>query len=1206
MAEMNTNDDTAPCVSSEQLFPMCEYPEMCGDVSVHDKISHACTIELAKLSRSLLSVTLNTQRVEELYNKISECLVTMDRPPLAPWGVNHVEFFTNLHAFLTIPFTVKECDSKECTQRDVTTDLLHVLSDSGIHHIHAGCPFHIEDNLTHCVHAMLRAIGIHIDESFDAMFRKGVTALLHDIAKGCTLLISGKNVAFPAHGIGGSITCRHIWNTGFLRWFTSDQWDHLCDVICFHMYGCSRDPAQVNVDAISRLPSDLRSSLCELSRADRGGGIPLEAFAHTVPFLGEGMSGKQMLDEAAEITLDGFMETYSLRGVYISLVGGSAQGKSRTAEYIIERLTAKGVSPDRIHHFQRDEFILATGRKLLGNADATYIEAYAEVERVNAENRAAGKSGPTIKQQISSSMASAADLALRKGHIVIYDTCATYYFGARHDIFPSAAADSLRLNIHVVRTTCVTEADQARHGMETLESQISAATSFSLLKPFSEGVGGKKGIGLRDIRPVWAAWDPVKEIHGKCPHFALSVSTAVRDGQELPNRMLTHFVDQVATIPEREYVDPVTVMNLGDLMNYLDTLLCGAGSSRAEMTSALEQWFNERAYSVSYPMRGYLRRAEYYAAILSGNSELADQLKVRIPDSLYVASPEDISRMNSTRVAKDVETLTVLNSSLITVKYRDGVNRQWTAPWHIQSRTPICMFTDKWSVVSAMPRGPEVAGDTEHEVVELQDLEVGDDDDLSHFAEHYQTIVRAMNGNEDEATKIDEVVCSSKRDGMCFRCIYIKKGTAAASFWSNVLKFVDDPFVSAFIQTSRRLTRGDIVIPASNGTAFLTQPNIQNWMACSIALSYGISNTTLLEISRNSGSAVDVMNVDDLLNRFITDIVRANSNSQADTVMHTFEAIGGPNRMCAFDTVAHTELASNYTIDQCGISYLGYSFSTTDGYMSWVPHYDVNHPFYEPTFWRFPSVRTTLIALKDLAKVFSGATSWEEFFSIHPHSNKDVEKAMLPDPEGFVAYPLMHAFGVKQPVYCKAKTWMYYILHKIKSKNIPSILGMPEKFGDAFPGYKAVKDFFGNLEGIEAMITELCGSVMLPTMVDSISEKAKGALQRVTPDVGFKLVLNNAKSVWPDVCIPIAAKYFDAFTTMIASETKDSEEETLDFMKKRSEGADTLRCLLMELKCYEPEWQKRLAEELDIDAVASSGKIPKTIGSLWDVIWSAH
>jgi len=1060
---------------------------------------------------------------------------------------------------------------------------------------------------------MLRSLDMNINGDETIMFRKAVTALLHDIAKGCTLLISGSNVSFPAHGLGGSITCRHIWNSAFSRWFTSNQWDHLCDVLCFHMYGCSREPCSENIAAISRFPEQLRTGLCDLSRADRGGAIPLEEFAHATPFIGESADSMNMIDIAATESLYEFMTNYNLRGVYISLMGGSAQGKSHTADRIIMQLVEKGVDRDRIHHFQRDEFILSTGRKLLDNLDACYGDAYTEVERVNAENKEAGKTGISIKQQINLNMAAAADRALRQGHIVIYDTCATYYFGSRSGIFPAAATDSLRFDVYVVRTTCVTEADKDRHDMETLDAQISAAASFSLLKPFADGVGGKKGFGLLEIRPVWAAWNVAQEIHAKCPHFALSVSTIVRDGQELPNNTLNHFVDQISTLPEKEFIDPVTTMNLEELMNHLDTLLCSVGSTRPDMTDALEQWFNERAYNVGYPIRPYLRRAEYYAAVHSNNTEMANAFRARIPENLPVATIEEINAMKLLNVSNDVITLTQLNASCITVKYRDGVNRQWTAPWHIQSRTPICMFTEKWSVVSAMPRGPEVAGDVEHEVVELQDLEVGDDDDLDHFAPHYQTVVRAMNGNVTEAEKIDEVVCSSKRDGMCFRCIYVKSGSDESSFWSTVMRYVDDPVVNAFVNMSRRITRGGMIIPASNGTAFLTHPDIQNWMVCSIALSYDISHETLVGIAKSGGSAITVLDThlsmdETLLKRFVMDM-SGFVGYHANVEMHTFEALGGPDRMCAFDIRPHTELASNYTVDQCGISYLGFSFSTSDGYLSWVPHYDITHPFYEPTFWKFENVTTTVTALKDLAKVFAGEINWNAFFEIHSRSNTNVSKAMLPDPEGFVAYLLMDAFGTKQPVYCKAKTWMYYILHKIKSKNIPSILRMPAQFGNAFPGYKAVSDFFGNLSGIEAMINELCSSVMCDEMVNAIPPKAAGALARVAPDVGFKLVLNNANSVWPNVCIPIAAKHFDAFNTMLpttVTENSECSEETRGFATKRSEGANMLRCLLMGLECYNDKWRAKLAEELDIEVVATSGKIPKTIGSLWDVIWTAH
>ena len=149
-------------------------------------------------------------------------------------------------------------------------------------------------------------------------------------------------------------------------------------------------------------------------------------------------------------------------------------------------------------------------------------------------------------------------------------------------------------------------------------------------------------------------------------------------------------------------------MNMPQLLDHLDSTLCGAGSTRAEKTAAIEQWFAERAFSVGYPLRTYLRRSEYYASTLAGDEKAAADARLRV-SNIHIASLDEIVAMKE-EVERDLEKIRELNAGFITVKYIDGMNRQWTAPWHIQSRTPICIFTgESWEVVSAMPRGPEVS-----------------------------------------------------------------------------------------------------------------------------------------------------------------------------------------------------------------------------------------------------------------------------------------------------------------------------------------------------------------------------------------------------------------------------------------------------------------------------------------------------------------
>lgn len=589
---------------------------------------------------------------------------------------------------------------------------------------------------------------------------------------------------------------------------------------------------------------------------------------------------------------------------------------------------------------------------------------------------------------------------------------------------------------------------------------------------------------------------------------------------------------------ELDAAGPTATMNLAQLMRHLEATVAVAHDGREAKTEAIIDWFKARAYMVGLPLQGYLRRATYLLALARGDavdSASMRELRSRLANegSFLQSAAKEAATASVAEHQARVDELTELAHSCLTIKYLDGVNRLWSAPWHIQARTPIVVFCGgEWRVTTAMPRGPEVAGDKEHGVTALQDVDTSDPRDLDHFADHYQRIIRAMaEGSESEdAASIEKIICSSKRDGMCFRVSIFRRGSAEHEFWAQALRYVDDPWQVAFAGASKRCDEldGAVVLPASNGTALLTTPSIQDWMACSIAMSYGVSHDELVEMARSGQSNVDVLAAPgrrdgregSVLSMLIDDLASL-PRSEAFVEMHAFEAIGGPNRACAFDASAHVELASAYPEDQCGISYLGRASSTAEGDPVWTPHFEMVHPFFEPAFWRIRGVVEAVDALSDLSRVFAGTMpgaasraleeQWPAFNAKWPIANEDPARAMQPDPEGFVAYFQTMAFGRSSLVYCKAKTWLFYALHKIKTSDIPTILGMPEEFGNAFPGHKMVTAFFSEkgMASIEAMIADLIALINAPETEALCPAKVRAALSRAPASKHLAIVLNN-------------------------------------------------------------------------------------------------
>lgn len=1228
----------ASAIPSPPTFPMCSYPDPATSTSKENRARMQTAEKLAKLSRFIMSKvyfdyntdTSAEESVKSMYISYSKMLENISEP-LVKWNKTINRFFHELHLFLNVLFTVKQCDKTTCTQGYIETTLGEIISHLGSTHIHAGCPFHLEDNFCHCFTACMRALSLNIDEEFELLCRRGFTALLHDVGKkGCELRNkSGTSVSYPAHGIAGSLTLRHCWNLEFTKWFTAEEWELTCDAVCYHMCGSNSDYSPKKSLAISQLLPAVWPELRALGIADGSGAVPLENFTKTEPTLAMSQEHWDRMIADSEDGLQRFMDEFELNGVLIRLMGGSAQGKSHTIEKMIkdinEKLKAKllaqgtpeGEIKDckKIKVIQRDEYLHRCGRKLLGNPSATYGEAYAEVNRVHALHLKEKRTGAAPKRQINFDMADAASKYLRKGYIVFIDTCANLFIG-RESVFPLKGSTALRIDIHVARTTCVDESDMKRHDMDK-RTQIDMSGDFDITKPFPAGAGGKKMQALRGIRPCWAAWQYEKEIHGKCPHFAQTISTVTHPGCELPNLSLDHLIDRIAALSFEEKVEPDEKFNLTQLMAHLQTKFEAVVDSAAKVES-IDDWFGERLYMVSHPMRVYLRRAEYYLAVKEGRVKDAENIRTTIPEHIRVKSDEKIMQMDLAAIKMKVSELTRQSEEVFLIKYLDGINRKWKAPWHIGSRSPVITNLDNvYNVESTTPRGPEAFGDTEHNVFELQDLNLRDPDDLDHFAPSYQTLILAANGDEEAAKKIHRIVCSSKRDGMCFRVRYIKKGTKLWRYWRDLLQEVDDDFINLFLATADEVMNGDLVIPASNGTGLLTFPGVQQWMACSIALSYDVPQARLLEIAK-IGNAVDVLMEQDVILRFMKDF-SVIAGQRNDVEMHMWEAIGGPLRMCAFDTSPHTELASAYPIEECGVSYLGTAYTDPHGNREWIPHYDVVHNFQEPMFWEFAEVLTTRTFLKDLSRMHSGAMSWEEFSGLYQMGNRDSSRTNRPDPEGLVAYmyiEIPRAVGDQvveeiRPVYCKAKTWLYYVCHKISPDNIPKIMAVYQKhskIGDVFPSCRAIHDFFGDTTKIEEMIDELRQAVLSQKMVNAIPHKAQAAFARNPPDVKFKMALNLSKAVWRSLSISIAAKYFRTFVEYdVDTDSGPPTDLLINIREQREHISSALKGVLMKLECWdEDNWKNNLKENLSLSKIAEKGEMSSVGGTLWDMIWKSH
>ena len=1232
---------------------------MFGAVAEWPKGTPKEIIEMGNLTRDLHNSLYGDEWVEPAKNAWNKISSTLDAirdskdtddakgvPVITRWTPLIKKLMDEFRVFLTLETSVKNVESSTVKVMSVTkkgkkmidvptmvqslksVSIGEIRSGESTSHIHAGCPYHMEDNFSHCTLAMMTTmcgmVGDKNDtsitpEAFMEICRCGFSAYCHDIGKPCTTLRTKKFSAYPCHGIAGSIMCRHLWANVYTRWFTSAQWNlMMCDVPQFHMYGMSASPNECKSDHLACLlkkSPELFERLRNLAIVDKQCGFTQDGFTTS----GSVASDLTLVDALKKLTTNAnigdFVKKYNLTGVFIRLLGTSSQGKSTTANDIVKMLLDNDVPESMICIVSRDSFIVSKGNELLGTTDASYKVAYDAVHT--------HKDAKALKIAINDDMKSIADAALEAGKVVLYDTCANWYSGARANISPSGAKTALRIDVYPVSQALVTQENADRKGM-TLEAQIGAANLFDI-NNVMHGVAGRNMFGLNEVRPVPTKSDPLKFMNGNGgrnapgPHFAFTVSTAPSDdvkenGIGLDDVEFSKFITRIAEEMEFDEGDiAYDSMNLQELISSLDKKYC-RGKNPEEIMEFYKMWFGIRAYNVSFPLQTVYRKFQYWLAVKEGDVEKATELKEKLAYfGVNLDSSDVIGRMTLEGLRGIIPEIAKLCSDIFLIKYRDGMNYLYKAPWHIQARSPLIVFgeydgDDRVAYVfSAMPRGPEVAADVDQGITETQDVkDVRSLSSLAPFAPHYHSIIRSFLGIN--SPEIEEVECSFKKDGMCFRVITVGTSHPVYHKFQRMVELIDDTYVNEFTNASLEVSGGKFMaIPASNGTGALTSSEIQNWMICAMCIGEGVAHKTIQTLRQWGLSAVDIMclvltdgdNVGtSVLTRFVTKLIHARSEAgytPNDVAMYTFEAIGGPNRMCAFDTQPHTELAASYR--NGSLAFLGTSHTDVDGDLTWIPHAKLTHKFAEPVWFKFKNALECKKALSDLSLVTQGVMTIVEYLTKYPAHNVDTTRTIDFDPEGFVAYFKVKAFGKTQFVYCKAKTWKYYIYHKFRIENVGKMLADPDCVANWFPAHSKVKKFYSNIEMLVEFVKTLVDAVSDEEMINAIPAKARPAVEsakaRGDMSLVFKIVLNNASDVWPSLSFEKASPFFPNIAILRDALTHSGEQKGYV-----NDCASTFKALMMHFECYTTGWETRLADSLNIENVKKNG-LCKPLSGLW-------
>jgi hypothetical protein len=442
----------------------------------------------------------------------------------------------------------------------------------------------------------------------------------------------------------------------------------------------------------------------------------------------------------------------------------------------------------------------------------------------------------------------------------------------------------------------------------------------------------------------------------------------------------------------------------------------------------------------------------------SGNTTLERVASLSEILSVYKYTVKIQNRIVETTAKRDIQYFT--DNVEVIIKYLDGQNYLWSEPWMVNMRSVPILFTkDGFHILPNMDRGPEAVGHKGEEE-ELQDFNPLLSSDYIRFSKVTQQLAKMLNGMTSSVDGLTRIIATSKRNSMCGRFFKIlqNEDPQLYAFYQKVLRSYGNPFINAFLRAS---PKGVLYVPASNGTAFLTDERIWAWFASAIGYSYGLSTKAQLEL----GSAEAVL--ENVIDQFIADLEKLNLPSRGCAL---FEMVC-PNRADPFTGIIHTELVTGYPDGQVGVFFLSY-FYIVDGSIVNVPHIEVEHLFMEPSYWVFTqnfaeNVQNLLTAFDT---TFSGQFTMEELFQQFPRANKDLSKANLPDPEGLVLYAVVFNLFV----YLKAKTDKYYKMHKTRLDRIDEILALPEAFGDYYPAYRIIKDFFDDTRYVNTLVSNIC------------------------------------------------------------------------------------------------------------------------------------
>lgn len=451
-----------------------------------------------------------------------------------------------------------------------------------------------------------------------------------------------------------------------------------------------------------------------------------------------------------------------------------------------------------------------------------------------------------------------------------------------------------------------------------------------------------------------------------------------------------------------------------------------------------------------------------------------------------IAFNECMSRLGQTVNFTTITTKNFGDLTYVITSYREGMQK-WNAKWGRQNRKVVHVFFKgswhclKLGLETGMENKPKTHG------------ELGDMYKVNASLFQNQVCKNLFTGEPlTSGTSL-----SFKRDGSLIQLTMVQDEDpdfVQAMFEMTMAN--GNSFAKLLAYHTYQESGGKtFLIISTNGTLFAAE-HMWDYIVTAIGANQGLKSDDLIELSKRplhpaftklfeEGEEISpiITTWSHLIHEFSTREFRMWTQLLSKNVIpttccatHNMEA-GCPERTTYTGTV-HTELAMGYP--HGFMSSLGIRYMTIDGTTGlhkdvYVPHFDIEDivhdaQYDQPRYWRVNDSRRIMEMLTDLQRVsVEPDYTATQFFVDHPPHNQHQSLASaeyMVDHEGFVL--LVKTLASKEYDYGKLKTLLYYIFHKIREDNMPTLIALSKAVElPQFPVAQIIKDAHDVMETVD-------------------------------------------------------------------------------------------------------------------------------------------